>query len=274
MGWIEPAAGRRLSHPDAVTRMAGARIVLLGEQHDQISDHRFQELVIAGLAAHVTDLAVGFEMFPREVQPVLDAWVRDGMSEAEFLRRTGWEQVWGFPAELYLPLFRLCRDLGLPMLALNVERPVVSLVGREGWEALPGKYRGWLSPAVPAGPDYRRYLFEVTGGVRPNRKAQDPQDPAFDRFVRAQQVWDRAFACALAAHCNAGEGRHAVGIVGRGHLEYRLGVPEQLASLGFRDTHVALPQKEASLPSTSVPIADFCFVCSDKMHTSVRTTDI
>ena len=38
----------------------------------------------------------------------------------------------------------------------------------------------WLSPAVPAGPDYRRYLFEVTGGVRPNRKAQDPQDPAFD----------------------------------------------------------------------------------------------
>jgi uncharacterized iron-regulated protein len=261
MTWFDPAFGRPLSHPEAIGHMSESRVILLGEQHDRVADHRFQELAIAGLAAHVSDLHVGFEMFPVEAQPVLDAWGQGSLSEAAFLRDAGWEQVWGFPPDLYLPLFRLCRDLCLPMFAMNVARPVISQVGRDGWDALPSDYRGWLTPAVPASPAHRRYLFEITGGVRPDRQAQSPEDPAFDRFVRAQQVWDRAFACAIARQCSAGPGRRAVGIIGRGHLEYRLGVPEQLAALGLEDVVVALPHREVE---DGARIADLCFDSSDR----------
>jgi hypothetical protein len=118
------------------------------------------------------------------------------------------------------------------MLALNVDRPLVSAVGRDGWEAVPPAERAWLSPAAPAAPDHRRYLFAVTGGVRPGRVAQRPDDPAFDRFVRAQQVWDRAFACAIAAHLAARPGDRVAALVGRGHLEFGYGTPRQLADLG------------------------------------------
>lgn len=138
------------------------------------------------------------------------------------------------------------------MRGLNIDRPLVSLIGREGWDALPEAERGWLTPAVPAGTDYRRYLFEATGGVRPGRTAQSPEDPAFDRFVRAQQAWDRAFACALAEAQAERPEALAVGIIGRGHLEYRLGVPPQLEDLGVGPILVALP----SAPEGPGPIAD------------------
>ncbi len=265
MVWTEPARDRRINHSQAIARMAQGSVVLLGEQHDRPQDHRFQELTLAGLAALVPDLRVGFEMFPRSVQPVLDAWAGGRMSEAGLLRETEWETVWGFPAELYLPLFRLCRDLGLGIFAMNVARPVVSLVGREGWQALPEEYRSWLSPAVPASPAYRRYLFEITGGVRPGRKAQGPEDPAFDTFVRAQQVWDRAFACAIAAEAATHAGACVAGIIGRGHLEYRLGVTEQLDALGVGPVTVALPHGDRT---GTGPVADLVFMSGEQTHYS------
>ncbi|WP_424933958.1 ChaN family lipoprotein [Amaricoccus macauensis] len=271
MSWIDPGSGEGLTHPQAVACMANCRAVLLGEQHDRAEDHRFQELSIAGLAAQVEGLQIGFEMFPRHLQPVLDVWVEGQMSEAGFLREVGWEKVWGFPPELYLPLFRICRDLSLPMIAMNVERPVVSIIGREGWEALPEEYRSWMTPAVPATPAYRRYLFEVTGGVRPGRKAQSPEDPAFDNFVRAQQVWDRAFACAI-AHALEQDGAGCVaGIIGRGHLEYHLGVYAQLTSLGIEKVAVALPHRESSGEGK---IADLVFASGGKAHLRTSPTHL
>jgi len=239
--WIEPATGGRLTHHDGVARLASGRVALLGERHDRAEDHRWQALTLAGLAALRADVVVGFEMFPRRAQPALDAWGDGRLDAAGLLEASRWSEVWGFEPGLYLPLFELCRDLGLPMRAINIDRPLVTAIGRDGWDALPGHERDWLSPARPASGAYRRYLFEITGGVRPGRAAQSPADPAFDRFVRAQQAWDRAFACGLAAVLEHAPAALAVGIIGRGHLEYGFGVADQLDDLGIAPVLTALP---------------------------------
>ncbi|MCY1462678.1 hypothetical protein D9M71_804780 [compost metagenome] len=58
--------------------------------------------------------------------------------------------------------------------------------------------------------------------------------------MRAQQTWDRAFACNIAeAHGDGGP--LVVGIIGRGHLEYGHGTPYQLADLGLTEVEVLLP---------------------------------
>ncbi len=253
--WL--SAGARLTHDSAMRRMEAAKVVLLGEQHDRASDHRWQVLVIAGLAAQRPGLSVGFEMFPRRFQRVLDDWGQGKLSETAFLQAVSWSEVWGFDPDLYLPIFHLCRDLGLPMIALNVDRPIVSLVGRDGWEALPPEERFWLTPARPASPDYRSYLYTITGGARPGRTTTGPDDPAFDRFVRAQQVWDRSFACAIADHLRAGVDGPIVALIGRGHLEYGYGTPDQLADLGIGPVVVALPGPSAL--AGPGPVADLVF---------------
>jgi len=257
--WIEPRTGARPSQAVALARLAKGSVVLLGERHDQLGDHLWQAKVIAGLADLRSDVAVGFEMFPRRVQPALDAWVAGGLDERGFLAEARWSEVWGF-ADLYWPVLRLCRDLRLAMRALNIDRPLVSLIGREGWDALPAGERSWLSPARAATPDYRRYLFEVTGGLRPGRAATGPDDPAFDRFVRAQQAWDRAFACAIASAISEAPGRLVAALIGRGHLEFGYGTPAQLADLGVDGVTVAL---RGGALDAGPPIADLVFVPSD-----------
>ncbi len=268
--WIDGRNGADLAPEAAVDRLASARVVLLGESHDQLADHLWQAAVVAGLADRGLAPTVGFEMFPRRAQPVLEAWSGGGLDLAEFLARSRWAEVWGFDPALYRPLFDLCRDRRLPMVALNCDRPLVTLVGRDGWQVLPEEERGWLTPAADALPAYRRYLFDMTGGVRPGRAAQSPEDPAFDRFVRAQQVWDRAFACAIAEALDRTAGGPVVGIIGRGHLEHGFGTPWQLADLGISNVVTALPEPwDAPNAPTDPPIADL--LCrhpqpSDELH--------
>lgn len=240
--WIDPATGETLAHQAVLKKAAKASVVLLGEQHDKAAQHRWQLHVLAGLLALRPDLAVGYEMFPARLDPVLARWVAgDYEREDTFLSEAEWGTVWGFPPELYLPLFRFCRQFRIPMHGLNCRRALVTEVGKLGWDAIAEEDRDGVTPSLAATPAYRRYLFELTGGGPPNRKAQGPDDPAMDRFVRAQQVWDRAFACRIAALRDAPKPPLVAGIIGRGHLEFGHGTPAQLADLNVGSVVVLLP---------------------------------
>jgi hypothetical protein len=74
--------------------------------------------------------------------------------------------------------------------------------------------------------------------------ATSATDPEFDRFVRAQKTWDRAFACNIAEAHGAANATLVVGIIGRGHLQYGYGTPARLADLGISDAAVLLPCDE------------------------------
>ncbi|MBK0329232.1 ChaN family lipoprotein [Rhodobacteraceae bacterium F11138] len=245
--WISPRDGNALSHSDVIFAASKSRVVLLGEQHDRADNHRWQMHVAAGLLAHRTDIVMGFEMFPARLTPVLQEWSKGELSEATFIERSEWNDVWRFDPELYMPIFRFCRDHSIPMIGLNCHRGLVSEVGKDGWDAIPEAQREGITPAVPATPEYRQYLFDITGGQRPDRAAQSADDPAFDRFVRAQQTWDRAFACRIAQVVQQPAAPLVLGIIGRGHLEFGHGTPYQLADLDVSETTVLLPQ-DASAP--------------------------
>jgi uncharacterized iron-regulated protein len=252
--WIVSSTGKEICHDDLMNRLSSKQAVLLGETHDRYDIHRWQLHVTAGLYAHNTNLVVGFEMFPRATQPVLDAWVAGDLDNEAFLEKVGWQTVWGFPADLYMPIFDFCRQFKIPMKALNCRRPLVTEVGKLGWEVIAPEDRDGVTPAKPATSAYRQYLFDITGGGSPARKATSPEDPAFDRFVRAQQTWDRAFACNIAEAHGEG-GPLVVGIIGRGHLEYGHGTPYQLADLGITDVGVLLPSDHEQIVAAQRDIA-------------------
>lgn len=263
--WIDPATGSLVHHSALMQRMAKRSAVLLGETHTSYEIHRWQLHVLASLHALRDDIAVGFEMFPRNVQPALDRWV-DGKTDVDtFLKEANWAEVWRFDPALYLPIFHFCRQFRLPMIALNCRRSLVTEVGKQGWEAIAPQDRDGLTPSAPATPEYRQYLFEITGGVRPDRKAQGPDDDAFDRFVRAQQTWDRAFACGIADTRVKMGAPLVVGILGRGHLEFGHGTPHQLHDLGISDAAVLLPHDIKS-PMPPAGIADACFMLSESAN--------
>ncbi|HEV7256522.1 MAG TPA: ChaN family lipoprotein [Bosea sp. (in: a-proteobacteria)] len=256
--WLCPQTGELLVQGELMQAMARKRVVLLGETHDVAEIHRWQLHVTTCLHLLRPQMAVGFEMFPRRVQAVLDAWVAGEMDTATFIERSEWAQVWGFDPELYLPLFHFCRQQRVKMLALNCHRPLVTQVGKLGWDAIPVAERDGVTPAAPATDAYRRYLAAITGGF-----AASPERPAMasDRFVQAQQCWDRSFACRIADHLAAAEDDPIViGIIGRGHLEYGHGTPYQLRDLSIEDVAVLLPSDRASHEAAGLAgIADAIF---------------
>jgi uncharacterized iron-regulated protein len=264
--WFAPEQSRTLSHHELIASLAPSRVVLLGETHTRYDIHRWQLHVAAGLLATRGNIALGFEMFPRRVQPLLDDFVAGRWADpADFLAAVGWGEVWRFDAALYLPLFHFCRQFGVPMYALNCERPLVTRVGKHGWDSVPEAERDGLTPARPATEAYRAYLANI--GDR-NRGAAGGGPPAMDldRFVRAQQTWDRAFACNIAGALAADDAPLVIGIIGRGHLEFGHGTPAQLADLGISDVAVLLPTESDFDPDAQTGIADALFRLPDTVN--------
>ena len=169
--WIDPQSGQEIPHGALMRAMASKQAVLLGETHDRFDIHRWQLHVAAALHALNQNIAIGFEMFPRRLQPVLDQWVAGALDTGAFLETSEWETVWRFPPELYLPIFNFCRQFRVPMLALNCRRALVTEVGKLGWDAIAEQDRDGLTPAKPATQAYRQFLFDITGGGRPDRTA-------------------------------------------------------------------------------------------------------
>jgi uncharacterized iron-regulated protein len=248
--WVAVSDGGRSVRPDDVVsdELARRRVVLLGENHDDAEHHRWQLHTIAALHARQPRLALGFEMFPRRVQPVLDRWSAGELTEEQFLTRSDWGNVWGHDPQLYMPIFHFARMHRIPMIALNVERSLVRRVGAEGWDAVPPAEReGVGDPAAAPAPYvsflYDSYLTHLPEAQRPPRAPtdEDLRGLQFGRFVQSMQVWDRAMAQAIAERLSAGHTPLVVAIMGTGHLRNGHGVPHQLRDLGIADPAVLLP---------------------------------
>jgi uncharacterized iron-regulated protein len=231
--------------------LARQQVVLLGETHDDAEHHRWQLHTIAGLHALRPKVVLGFEMFARRVQPVLDDWVAGRLGDTEFLARVEWRQVWGYDPQLYLPIFQFARMHRIPMLALNVERRLVSRVGDVGWAAIPAAEREGVSDPAPASREYAERLYQSYIDHQPpgERQAAERKQPSedeladakFRRFVEAMQVWDRAMAQGIADRIRGENPPILVAIMGHGHLRDGHGVPRQLRDLGVARIATALP---------------------------------
>ena len=265
--WLKP--GDEAASPYAASalldQLTGQKVVLLGETHDRVDDHRWQLDVLTALHARRKNIAIGFEMFPRRLQPVLDRWVAGELSEDDFLEQAEWKKVWGYSADFYLPLFRFAREHRLPMLALNVDRKLVQQVSAKGWDAVPESERQGVSRPAAPGEAYRAALKTVF-----DSHADLQKDTArFDYFVDAQALWDRAMAEGIAAHLQRRPQDLVVGILGAGHIHNGHGVPHQLKSLGvMRQTSLMTWPTDHSCKALTVGLADAVFVIPPQPQTS------
>ena len=280
--WLDPANGDVLQVDEVFERLAGSRIVLLGEAHTTVAHHRWQLYMLSALHSRQANLIVGFEMLPRRVQASLDDWSAGKLTEEEFLEQSQWQKVWGYDADLYLPLLHFARLNRLSTVALNIDRKLVSQVSQQGWQALDEAQRMGLSDPAPASDAYRDSLAELfaykqlLSDVSEGEDSVEPdldeilRSDAFSNFVEAQLTWDRAMAEALAAAHRRDPKAIVVGIVGRGHLEYGYGIPHQLADMGLDDVDVLLPlDSTATCDPLPADLASVVFVVDAESETPV-----
>ena len=257
--WKVPG-GEEISGTDVISNALNQSVVLLGEAHANLEHHRWQLQMLSSLHARNPNMVIGFEMFPRRVQEALDKWVAGSLSVAEFLDASDWKHGWSIDAKAYLPLFHFARMNKIPMVALNIDSRLRKEVSLKGFDILSeDKFKGVTRPAEPS-KAYLEYLMLVYKKHDRNHKTKIiTEDLDFQRFVRGQQLWDRAMAQALYSALTRLEsppvvGMQAlfsvltrperplvVGIMGAGHIRNGYGVPHQLMDLGIKDVAMLLP---------------------------------
>ena len=259
--WVVPGGGK-VSGTEVISNAINQSVVLLGEAHANLEHHRWQLQMLASLHTRHPDMVIGFEMFPRRVQKALDDWVAGSLSVAEFLDAADWKHGWSIDAKAYLPFFHFARMNKIPMVALNIDSRLRKEVSLKGFDILSAdKFKGVTRPAEPSD-SYLEYLMRVYKKHDRNHKDKtkiSTDNSDFLRFVRGQQLWDRAMAQALYSALNRTERPPVVGIqtlysaltrperplvvgiMGTGHIRHGYGVPHQLMDLGIEDVAMLLP---------------------------------
>jgi len=246
-----PDSRQIVSNKELVRQVKSRQVVLLGEHHDNAEHHRWQLEMITALNVWNDNLALGFEMFPRRMQSVLDQWVAGELSEKEFLEKVEWDKYWRFDSALYMPLFHYARMNRIPMYALNVERSFIREVGEKGWANVGADKKEGISTPAPASEGYLLMLASVfsqhgsqhSGSEEANEEAlrKIMEQPTFKRFVESQQVWDRAMAQKIAQVVKEDKPDMFIAVMGSGHMMNRYGVPHQLKDLDIASTAVLVP---------------------------------
>ncbi len=201
-----------------------ARIVYVGETHDNLASRRLEMTLLRALdSRHPGGVALGMEMLTPEQQPALDRWVAGELSEKELLEQTGWYEVWRMDFDFYRELFLLCRERGIPIVGLNATRDQVKAVASGDYSKLSEEQRRQIPPLDMDDP-YQRALVEAVFG------GHDHGGGDKERFVRVQTLWDEIMAANVARYLASpeGAGRRMLVIAGGHHVGYGVGIPRRV----------------------------------------------
>lgn len=228
----EPPGGlalpARLSFDQVAEKLRDNRVVYLGESHTRYEDHLLQLRMIRALYRQSPELAIGMEMFNRVDQPVLDRYVLDqAIDETEFLRQSHYFSKWSFDYRLYRDIINFARANRVPVIALNLDKEIVSSVYQnKGLAGLsPQQLAGLPAERDLALPDYR----ERIAAFFMMHQQQPGQEERFNDFLEAQALWDETMAETAADYLRANPARRMAVIAGRGHVEKANGIPPRLA---------------------------------------------
>lgn len=188
--------------------MANYDVLFFGEEHNDSVTH-FLEKTMLGLLyeKYGSNLALSLEMFERDVQPVMNEYLKGYIREKHFVKDA---RVWSNYKD-YRPMVEFAKDKGLDVICANAASRYTNLAGRKGQEALmelPDESKGFFAP-LPYDTAQGDYYAKLTGlpphaaGTTTDTskaKAMSPSMMGMPGFnmVMAQSLWDATMAYSIA----------------------------------------------------------------------------
>jgi uncharacterized iron-regulated protein len=163
---VSAATGQNIPFAQMADAAAKADVVFFGEMHDDDETHRAELSLLAAIGERRDRVVLSLEMFERDVQPMLDAYLAGRMTEADFVAQS---RPWPNYATDYRPLVELAKAKGWPVIAANVPRRLASGVSRRGLasvDSLPAVDRAYVASDLQCPQDqyYRNFVAVMGGG--------------------------------------------------------------------------------------------------------------
>lgn len=206
-----------------------SRVVYVGETHVNQADHLLQFRVLQAIHQRYPEVAVGMEMFNRSSQPALDAYIKGDIDERQFLKDAQYFKNWGYDYRFYRDILQYARQHKLPVMALNLDKDIVSDTFRDGGIA---QLSAEIKETLPqerdlSMPGYRQRLTQVF---------QNHSGPHFDanakkmtNFVESQVLWDETMSQNIADYLSEHPQAKMIVIAGSGHVVKENAIPPRVA---------------------------------------------
>lgn len=241
---------------DGLDLLMDYQVIFLGEEHGSAMSHRAELLTLKGLSKRDPKLVLALEMFERDVQETLNAYLKGKISEKEFLAKS---RPWPDYKRDYRPLIEWSKKKKIHVIAANIPRraaAAVSMANKISPDVM-GQDRIYLPQTVyvKSKEYYRRFVLSMD---------QMPEGMPMKRINRdglykAQVLKDAVMAAALEPFLD----HRILFCCGHFHSDYHLGIPYQLrkkhpvlkmAVISMATAVDLLPMKDRSR------VADFIWV--------------
>ncbi len=257
---LDGRTGEVVSFDDMLDRLAGADAVFLGETHIDETTHRVELAVYEGLLERLGPRVVlAMEMFERDVQPSLDAYLAGSIDEQAFLEQA---RAWGQYRTAYRPMIERARAGGHPVVASNIPRSLTRRISMEGLgvlDSLDVGERGYAPAEIhPNTPAYWRRVDNAIRGHLPMMRRGGADD---QRLSSTQTLWDNTMGESCALALDAFPGAMVLHVNGAFHSQYWDGTARQF-SIRKPDAEVlTVDVRSTRNPSVAglggEPVADF-----------------
>jgi len=203
----DTASGQPVSLKKLGESIGAYDVMVFGEYHDNQVLHRLEEEVLIEVYTQHPNLAVSLEMFERDAQQTLNAYLAGRLNEAVFLEQS---RPWKNYGSDYHPLVEFAKEKGLRVLAANIPRSMAAYYARQGTlGGIDGAMRHYL-PAVHRAPDgeYRQRFFAQMQAISEKHTVMAVTEKQMEAFYRAQCLKDDTMAESIAVHAMGQPGFH------------------------------------------------------------------
>jgi len=228
--------GKEVSLKEIVTDMDNYDVLMFGEEHNDSVTHFLEASVFELLHLKFgEELALSMEMFDRDVQPVMDEYLKGFIQEKHFKKDA---RAWSNYRD-YRPMVQFAKQKKLDVICANAPTRYTNLAGRKGQaalEELPDGSKEYFAP-LPYDTASGKYFAKLMGlthtpppaaGDTAKKQPMPAMSMGNFNMVTAQSLWDATMAYSITKYMKKNKSKKIMQVNGKFHSDEGFAVVTQL----------------------------------------------
>ncbi len=212
---------------DIVKEIEDKRVIFVGENHPNFTNHLNQLKIIKLLHQKGKKVAIGMEMFQKQFQPVLDSYIKGEIDLKTFLKKTQYFKRWKFNFNLYRPIIEYAKKNSIPIIALNIDGEITKKVAQKGIFSLSQEELKKLPKSINfENKKYEEDMKTLLSFQHAHNKKTKKMNN--NHMFEAQIIWDETMAENAAKFLKEHPDFTMVILAGNGHIKNFYGIPKRL----------------------------------------------
>ncbi len=202
-------------------------VLFFGEEHNDSLGHILELEIFKQMYIAYPKTALSMEMFHTDVQPVINEYLGNYISEKNFIKEA---RAWNNYND-YKPLIEYAKANKIDVIGANGAARYSNMVSKQGLNALntlPKESKSFLPPLpidTATGAYYNKFTKELGG-----------HDMGTMKIYQAQNFWDATMAWSIARYMKKHKHTKIIQLNGRFHSDEKLGTLAKLKSISKRLT--------------------------------------